>query len=365
VPLKSIPVHGRAFVFLTAIGGGLAVGVINIDTGAESMTKTILISFLVTFFLSTAPLAEAQQPKKIPRIGYVSGTGDAANQGPYVEALRRGLRDLGDIEGKDFTIEYRGAEGKPGRIPSLVTELVQLKVDVLIAPILPVIRAAKQATKTIPIVMVINTDPVESGIVNSLARPGGNITGFATLSSELSGKRLELLKEMVPRLSRVGVLRGPDEESTVVAFKEYSDAARALKIQIQSLEVRGPNPNLDGAFQTAKKDRVNGLITITTAPLFLQQKRVAELAIKNRLPSGFQGATWVEAGGLMSYSTDEIAVFRQAARHVDKILKGTRPADIPVEQPMKFEFVINLKTANQIGLTIPQWTLMKADNVIQ
>jgi putative ABC transport system substrate-binding protein len=324
-----------------------------------------LVSVLASLVLTTASFAAVQQPAKIPRIGYVSGTGNATNQGPYVEALRQGLRELGDIEGKDFTIEYRGAEGKTDRVPALVAELVQQKVDILIAPIPGAIRAAKQATKTIPIVIISGIDPVAAGIVDSLARPGGNITGFATLSSELSGKRLALLKEMVPRLSRVGVLRAANEQNAVISFKEYSDAARALKIQIQSLDVRGPNPNLEGAFQTAKKERANAIITVTSAALFLQQKRIAELAIKNRLPSLFQGATWVEAGGLMSYSTDEIAVFRQAARHVDKILKGTKPADIPVEQPMKFEFVINLKTAKQIGLNIPQSVLFRADKVIQ
>ena len=329
------------------------------------MKRKILILALCFVIQMHLGFAVAQQPAKIPRIGYVSGTGNATNQGPYVEALRQGLRELGDIEGKNLTIEYRGAEGKMERVPALVAELVELKVDVLIAPTPGAIRAAKQATKTIPIVIISWIDPVETGIVDSLARPGGNITGFATLSSELSGKRLGLLKEAVPRLSRVGVLRAPNEQNAVISFKEYSDAARALKIQIQSLDVQIPNPNLEGAFQAAVKGRVGALITVTTAELFLQQKRVAELAIKNRLPSLFQGSTWVETGGLMSYSTDEIAVFPQAARHVDKILKGTKPADIPVEQPMKFEFVINLKTAKQIGLTIPQWTLMKADRVIK
>ena len=304
----------------------------------------------------------AQQPAKIPRIGYVSGTGTLSNPGPYVEALRQGLRDLGYVEGKSIVIEYRGAEGKLDRITSLVNELVQLKVDVLVVPILSAARAAKQATKTIPIVMVTG-DPVAAGIVDSLARPGGNLTGFATLNPNLSGKRLDLLKEVVPQLSRVGVLWVPDDPSTT--FEEYKAAALALKVQFQSLEVHGPNPDLERAFQTAAKRRVNALITVTSAPLFLQRKRVADLAIKNRLPTLYQGSAWVESGGLMSYSTDDLAIYRRAATYVDKILKGTKPADLPVEQPTKFEFVINLKTAKQIGLNIPQSVLFRADRVIR
>ena len=245
-------------------------------------------------------LAAAAQPTKIPRIGYVSGTGSAADQGPYVEALRQGLRDLGRIEGRDFSIEYRGAEGKLDRVPSIVNELVQLKVDVIVATIPGAIHAAKQATITIPIVMVTSVDPVASGIVASLARPGGNITGVATLAQDLNAKRLELLTEVVPRLSRVAVLWTPDNPAATINYKEYEAAARTLKIQLLPLEVRPENPDIDGAFQTAANARADALITITTAKLFLQQKRIAGLAIKNHLPSIFQGSTWVESGGLMS-----------------------------------------------------------------
>jgi putative ABC transport system substrate-binding protein len=322
-----------------------------------------LLWLLTVFFVASGSLAEAQQPAKIPRIGYVSGTGDASNQGPYVDALRQGLRDLGYIEGKNLVIDYRGAEGKLDRIPSLVNDLVQLNVDVLVVPIPSAIHAAKHATKTIPIVMVTGVDPVADGLVHSFAHPGGNITGLTTLSAQLSGKRLELLKEVVPRLSRVGVLRDVDERSGV--FKEYEAAANALKIQIQLLEVRGLNPDLEGAFQTAVKGRAGALITVTNANLFLQQKRIANLAIKNRLPSLYQGSSWVEAGGLMSYSTDDLAIYRRAAVYVDKILKGAKPADLPVEQPTKFEFVINLKTAKALNLTIPQSVLFRADKVIK
>jgi ABC-type uncharacterized transport system substrate-binding protein len=315
--------------------------------------------------LAALPAAEAQQATRIPRIGYVSGTGDATNQGPYVEALRQGLRQFGYVEGKNFAIEYRGASGNVESVPNLVNDLVELKVDVLIAPIPNAIHAAKQATKTIPIVMVASIDPVAAGLVESLAHPGGNITGIFTLSLDLNGKRLELLKEVVPRLSRVGVLLDIESQSSIMNLKEYEAASRPLKIQIQSLEVRGIKPNLENAFRTATKAHVDAMITITNANLFLQQKHLADLALKTKLPSMFQGSTWVEVGGLMSYSTDELGAFRRAAAFVDKILKGTKPGDLPVEQPTKFELVINLKTARQIGLTIPQSVLYRADKVIK
>jgi putative tryptophan/tyrosine transport system substrate-binding protein len=330
------------------------------------MKKTAPLSIMVTLvLLAVAVVARTQQPTKIPRIGYVSGTGNATNQGPYVEALRQGLRELGHVEGKTFVIEYRGAEGQIERVPSLVEELVNLKVDLLVATVF--IRTAKQATKTIPIVMVSGIDPVASGIVESLARPGGNLTGISTLSQDVSGKRLELFKEVVPQLSRLGILldKGSSGSNTSVSLKEYEDAARLLTIEIHSLEVSGPNPDLEAIFKTAAKLRVGGLITITNANIFMQQKRVADLAIKTRLPSMFSGSTWVDSGGLMSYSTDEIGAYRRAATYVDKILKGAKPADLPVERATKFEFVINLKTANQIGLTIPQWVLVKANRVIR
>jgi ABC-type uncharacterized transport system substrate-binding protein len=315
--------------------------------------------------LAVAVLAEAQQPSKIPRIGYISGTGNETNQGPYVEALRDGLQKLGYIEGKNFAIEYRGAEGKPDRIPAIVSELVERQVTVLIAPILPAIVAAKQATKTIPIVMVAGVDPVANKLVDSLARPGGNLTGLSTLAQDLSGKRLQLLAEVVPRLSRVAILRDLDSRNSSIQFEEYQASARALKLELQSLDVRGANPNVEDAFLIATKGRNDALITITNANLLLQQRRVVDLAIKNRLPSMFHGSTWVDSGGLMSYSTDEISAFRRAATYVDKILKGAKPAHLPVEQITKFEFAINLKTAKQIDLNIPQSVLFRADRVIK
>ncbi len=309
--------------------------------------------------------AQAQQPTKIPRIGYVSGSGNPSNPGPYVEALRQGLRELGYVEGKNIVIEYRGAEGKLEPIPSLVAELVQLKVDVLVLPVLPAIFAAKQATKTIPIVMVTQVDPVAAGLIDSLARPGGNITGLATLQRDLSGKRLELLTEVVPEISRVGILRDPDMPMSAIGFKDYEAAARGLKIQLQSLEVRGSNPDVESAFQAAAKGRASALIAITNAPLLRNSQRIATLAIKNRLPSMYEGRSWVEAGGLMSYSANDLDAYRRAANYVDKILKGVKPGDLPVEQATKFELVINLKTAKQIGLTIPPTVLYRADKVIR
>jgi putative tryptophan/tyrosine transport system substrate-binding protein len=307
---------------------------------------------------------EAQQPK-IPRIGLVSGSGDPSNPGTSVEAFRQGLRDLGYIEKKNILIEFRYAEGKLDRIPSLVTELVQLNVDVLVSGNLPAISAAKGATKTIPIVMVTVQDPVATGLIASLARPGGNITGLTTLARDLSGKRLELLKETVPRLSRIGVLLDTNVPGPLIGFKEYEAAAQGLKIELQSLQVQGPNPDLKGAFQAATRGRASAVITIRNPVTLRYRKQIADLAIKNRLPSMHERSDYVEAGGLVSYTTSDAENYRRAAIYVDKILRGAKPADVPVEQSTKFELVINLKTAKQIGLTIPPSVLAGADRVIR
>ena len=328
------------------------------------MKKAALGSMLFAgALLALAVAVEAQQPTKVPRIGYLSGAGDPSNPGPNVEAFRRGLQELGYIEGKNILVEYRYIEGKRDRVPSLVAELVQLKVDVLVSPNLPAIRAAKQATKTIPIVMVINWDPVAEGLIDSLARPGGNITGLSRLTRDLSGKRLELLKEVVPGISRVGVL--DDADAYLKAFKDYQAAGRALKIQLQSLEIRGPNPDLEGAFQAAVKSRIRALIATQITVLLPYTEKIADLAIKNRLPLMFETGSSVEAGGLMSYAASDADLFRRAAIYVDKILKGAKAVELPVEQPTKFEFVINLKAAKQIGLTIPPNVLARADKVIK
>ena len=336
--------------------------------GNRKDLKLAALALCAVVLFALYPSAGAQQPK-ILRIGYISGTYDASNPGPYVEALRQGLRDLGHVEGKTYAIEYRGAEGRLDTIPALVEELVQSKVDILIMPLAAGILAAKRATKTIPIVMITQVDPVAMGLVDSLAQPGGNITGLASLQRDLSGKRLELLAEVVPRLSRVGILHGtgdtPSSKVVAIALKEYESAARALKIQVQTLEVLEPVPDLDRAFDAAVKRRAQAIITITSNPLFLNAKRIAELAMKNRLPSIYEGSTWVRDGGLMSYSANDLELFRRAATYVDRILKGAKPAELPVEQPTKFEFVVNLVTAKQIGVTIPQKVLVRADRVIR
>lgn len=325
------------------------------------MRKTVICFVLSSLLFALCCPVQAQQPTKIPRIGYLSGTGSEA---PTIVGFRRGLRDLGYIEGKNILIEYRDTGVTLDRIPNLVAELVQLKVDVLIVSTGPTIRAAKQATKTIPIVMVTTEDPVATGLIDSLAHPGGNITGFTLLTRDLTGKRLELLKELVPTISRIGYLL-PESPDTRDRFKEYEAAARALKVTIQSLELQRQNPDFEGAFRTAAKARMSALITARNALLIVNRKHIADLAIKNRLPSMSERNDMVEAGGLVSYGTDEAENYRRAAVYVDKILKGAKPADLPVEQPTKFEFVINLKTAKQIGLTIPPNLLARADRVIR
>src|SRR5262245_9512939 len=328
---------------------------------STALSVSVAMSHPVTFHV------EAQQPKKIPRIGYVSGTGDASNAGPNLETFRRGLRDLGYIEGQNILVEYRYAEGKSERYPSLVAELVQLELDAFVIISLPAIRAAKQATKTIPIVMVTTGDPVANGLVDSLARPGGNITGLTQLTRDLSGKRLELLKEVVAGISSVGILWvtpfTPADRQR--GLKEYEAAARGLKVQIQSLEIRDANSDLDKALQAAAKGHANAFIAIRHPALNRQMKQIADLAIKYRIPSMFESSDYVESGGLVSYGANASEIFKRAAVYVDKILKGTRPADLPVEQPTKFEFVINLKTAKALNLTIPQSVLFRADKVIK
>ena len=342
----------------------------NVEPSAiqKRLRRPKWLGFSIIAFVLVVVGAEAwaQQPAKVPRIGYLSTNGDPSRPPPFVEAFRQGLRDLGYIEGKNIQVEYRYAEGKLERVPDLVIELVQLNVDALVLGTSTAIRAATKATKTIPIVMVTNSDPVAAGIVNSMARPAGNVTGLSTLGQDLNGKRLELFKEMVPGISRVGVLWHADGGATAArSLKEYQAAARALKVQVQSLELRGASPDLYGAFKAATKERVSALIT-DRAPVFNRYaKRIADLAIENRLPSMYSGNEYVEAGGLVSYATNNADQYRRAAWYVDKILKGANPAELPVEQPMKFELVINLKTAKQIGLTIPPNVLARADRVIK
>jgi putative ABC transport system substrate-binding protein len=335
------------------------------NASEELMRKSFFGLVLSALLFALCVPVEAQQPKKLPRIGYLVTVGDRSNPASPDKAFQQGLRDLGYIEGENILVEYRYLEGKRDRIPSLVAELVKLNVDVLVASTPPAIRAAKQATKTIPIVIVTTNDPVATGVVDSLARPGGNITGLTRLTRDLSGKRLELLREVIPKLSRVGVLAVADPTSAGLALKEYQAAARALKIPLQSLEVSGPSPDLEGAFRDAIKGRVSALITPSNLLLTPHRKMIADLAIKNQLPAMCEHSFYVDAGGLMSYASNDEEIFRRAAVYVDKILKGTKPADLPVEQPTKFEFVINLKTAKALNLTVPQSVLFRADRVIK
>ena len=322
------------------------------------------LSWLSTVLvLASFSFAEAQQSKSVSRIGYLAGTSQSAAQ-HNIEAFRQGLRSLGYIDGNNIVVEYRYAAGKLDRAESLVAELVQLKVDLLVTTFLGGTRAAKEATKTIPIVAVFAVDPVTTGIIDSLARPGGNLTGVATLQRDLSGKRMELLKEVVPRLFRVGVIWDADAPGSALAFKEYEATAQGLNVQIQSLEIRRPEPDLEGTFQAAAKGRVSAVVVIRNPLLRRYTNRIGEIAIKNQLPSMYEGAEYVQVGGLMSYSASDVD-YRRVATYVDKILKGAKPADLPVEQPTKFELVINLRTAKQIGLTIPPNVLARADRVIR
>jgi putative ABC transport system substrate-binding protein len=313
-------------------------------------------------FATCGTVATAQQPTKIPRIGYLTGSSLSADSA-RTEAFRQGLRELGYVEGKNIIIEYRYAEGKLDRLPALAAELVRLKVDVILTAGSTNTRAAKEVTTTIPIVMAQDSDPVGSGFVASLARPGGNITGLATLAPEISGKRLELLKEIVSKLSRVAVLGTSTVPGTAQVLKEAELAAGALRVQIQYLDVRGPK-DIETVFREASKARADAALVLPSGILNAHRTQVVELAVKSRLPAIYYAADWVEDGGLMTYGVSFTDLYRRTAVYVDKILKGTKPADLPVEQPTKFELVINLKTAKQIGLTIPPNVLARADKVI-
>ena len=324
------------------------------------MTKMFFAFALAGLLVAICLPAGAQQrADKISRIAIVVGDPNPPNSS--IEMFRQALQEVGYVEGKNILIEYRYTEGNRDRVAEIVAELVRLKVDVLFSTQAIVIRAAKQATKTIPIVMAITPDPVAAGLVDSLARPGGNITGITSLARNLSGKRLELLTEMIPRLSRVGIL-------SVVGFtalKDYEDAARSLKVPLQPLEVRVPSPDLQRVFQVAVKERVGAIIVVSVPGLSGYRKQIADLAVQNRLPLLAENVSAVEDGGLAFYGAKQEEIFRRAAIYVDKILKGAKPADLPVEQPTKFEFVINLKTAKQIGLIIPPNVLARADRVIR
>ena len=329
------------------------------------MRRKIVICLLTTALLSTVPFAEAQQPKKIPRIGILDPS-TASGSAVFWEALRQELSKLGWIEGKNIAIEYRFGESKgPERLSELAADLVRLKVDLIVVPGDPA-RAAKSATTTIPIVMISTPDPVGLGLVASLARPGGNVTGLAALAPELNTKRLEILKDAVPKLARVGLLRRPVVNvGQDLQLKELRLAALALKLKLEEIDTQLDAKGLENAFQTAKQKQVNAIMTTTVRSFFAERKRIVELAGKYRLPAIYPVKGYVDEGGLMSYGEDVADQYRLAAFYVDKILKGAKPADLPVQQATKFEFVINLKAAKQIGLTIPARVLERANKVIK
>jgi putative ABC transport system substrate-binding protein len=328
------------------------------------MKKKVIGLALGALLFALCFAAEAQQATKVPRIGHLTGTLSSANSARR-EAFRQGLRELGYVEGKNIVIEWRAAEEKLDRLPALAAELVRLKVDIIVTGGSSPTRAAKEATTTIPIVMTQDADPVGSGFVGSLARPGGNITGLSTLAPELSGKRLELLKEIVPKLSRVAVFGTSTQPGNEQSLKEVELVAKAFGVKLQYLDVPS-SKDVDTAFRAATKGRADAVLMLLPGRVASSQRtQIAEFAVKNRLPVIYSTAPWAEAGGLMSYGTSTTDLDRRAATYVDKILKGAKPADLPVEQPTKFELVINLKAAKQIGLTIPQRVLARADRVIR
>jgi putative tryptophan/tyrosine transport system substrate-binding protein len=316
-----------------------------------------------TLFALNFPV-ESQQATKVPRIGYLSPTSPSVSP-TRIDAFRQGLRELGYIESKNIVIEYRYAEGKFDRLPALAAELVSFKVDLIVTTGPTVTRAAKEATTTVPIVMATDSDPVGNGFVASLARPGGNITGLSALAPELSGKQLELLKEIVPKLSRVAVFGTSTNPGNAQMLREVKLAAGAFGVKLQYLEVRDPK-DIETAFRAATKERAEAVLYLVAGLVDAGHRtEITDLAVNSRLPVIYTGRASVEAGGLMSYGVSTADLDRRAATYVDKILKGRKPADLPVEQPTKFEFIINLKAAKQIGLTIPPNVLARADKVIR
>jgi ABC-type uncharacterized transport system substrate-binding protein len=329
------------------------------------MKKKVIGLALSTLLFTLSFPVKAQQPTKVPRIGFLDNS-TASGNAVLVKAFLQELSKLGWIEGKNITIEYRFAEQKPERLPELAADLVRLKVDVIVGTSSTSALAAKSTTTTIPIVMTQSADPVGAGLVASLARPGGNVTGNSTLSPELNTKRLEILKDAVPRLSRVGILRTPGTAvGQDLQLKELRPAALALKLKLEEIETQPDPKSLESAFQTAKQKQVSAIMTPAGPFFFAERKRIVELAGKHRLPAIYPQKEFVDEGGLMSYGTDNTDLYRHAAVYVDKILKGAKPADLPVQQATKFEFVINLKAAKQIGLTIPVDLLQRANRVIQ
>ena len=326
------------------------------------MKRRIGICLMTSVLLTTGSSADAQQQKKAARVGYLGNT--ASIEATSMKPFRQRLRELGYTEGQNITIEHRSWEGKVERLPELAAELVHLNCDVIVTSGTEAAQAAKNAIKTVPVVMAFGGDALRRGIVSDLARPGGNITGLTSVGTELEGKRLELLKEIVPKLSRVAFLWSPTNPGVDVQVKEIEAIARSIRLELQAIEVKGPD-DFDAAFRLATKKRAEALLVSGGGFFAFHQKRILELGAKSRLPAMYNNTRYVEAGGLMTYSYDRPYQFRRAAEYVDQILKGTKPGDLPVERPKKFELVINLKTAKQIGLTIPPNVLARADKVIK
>jgi putative tryptophan/tyrosine transport system substrate-binding protein len=329
------------------------------------MTRVVSMVMLIVAALA-APLAAGAQPAgKVPRVGYLTA-GSPSDQGRQrrFEAFRQGLRELGYVEGQNIAIESRWAEGKNDRYPALAADLVRSKVDVIVAVGGAASKAAQQATRTIPIVMSLVNDPVGSGLVPSLARPGGNLTGVSLMAPDLVGKQLGLLKELVPKVSRVAILRNPANPASAPQLREAEAAARALGVRLQTLEARSP-PEIDSAFATMTRERVGALVVLTDSIFTNQRRQIAELAAERRLPAVYGNSEHAEAGGLVAYSANFLDLERRAATFVDKILKGAKPGDLPVEQPTRLELVVNLRTAKAIGLMIPPAVLARADETIE
>jgi ABC-type uncharacterized transport system substrate-binding protein len=330
------------------------------------MNKRIICFVLGALLLALSVCVEAQQPGKVPRIGFLdSGSASDPRNILDVDAFRQGLRELGYVEGKTINIDYRYDEGKPGLLPELAEELVRLKADILLAMDSAAARVAKKSTATIPVVFTTGGSPIANDLVASLARPGGNATGVTTNSPELIGKRLELLKEAVPKVARFGFLGDADSASSNAMFNEARGAAKVLGVEFLSVAVKGPNPDIEGAFRTMIKDRLGALVTEAPSLITLNRKKILQLAAQHRIPAIYTDQEWPNAGGFMSYGANRVELYRRVTVYVDKILKGIKPADLPVEQPTKFEFVINLKTAKVLNLTIPQSVLFRADKVIR
>jgi putative ABC transport system substrate-binding protein len=327
------------------------------------MRKTVFRFPLCAMLLALGSAVEAQQSEKIARIGILIGSSLSANA-TRIDAFRRGMREIGYTEGKTYVIEYRSAEGKFDRLPDVAAEIVRLKVDVIVTTGPVVNPPARDATSTIPIVMGFDNDPVGNGLVASLARPGGNITGLSNIAPEISGKQLEILKEIIPRLARVAIFGNSKEPANPQSLTEAEIAAGALKITLQSIDVMSPT-EIDTAFRAASKARADAMLVLGSFILNPHRARIAELAIANRLPAIYNAMEWVEGGGLMSYGTSFPDLFRRAAGYVDKILKGAKPADLPIQQPTKFELAFNLKQLDRSGLTVPPDVLARADKVIK